>query len=47
MLGVVGVLVAIPVAGIAQVLIQEWWAERRRARGRDGDEEGDLVVVIE
>lgn len=28
-LGVLGALVAIPVAGIAQVLIQEWWSMRR------------------
>ena len=29
-LGVLGALVAIPVAGILQVLIQEWWSSRRR-----------------
>lgn len=28
-LGIVGALVAIPVAGILQVLLQEWWAWRR------------------
>ena len=28
-LGVLGALVAIPVAGIAQVLIQEWWSMRQ------------------
>lgn len=28
-LGLVGALVAIPMAGIAQVIIQEWWAWRR------------------
>jgi predicted PurR-regulated permease PerM len=27
-LGILGALVAIPVAGILQVLIQEWWAIR-------------------
>lgn len=29
LLGIVGALVAIPVAGIAQVLLQEWWRSRR------------------
>ena len=29
-LGLVGALVAIPVAGIVQVIIQEWWSWRRR-----------------
>lgn len=29
LLGVVGALLAIPVAGITQVLIQEWWAARQ------------------
>jgi predicted PurR-regulated permease PerM len=29
LIGVVGALMAIPAAGIAQVLIQEWWAARR------------------
>lgn len=45
-LGIVGVLVAIPVAGIAQVLLQEWWSTRRRRR-RGGEDDPDTVVVIE
>ncbi len=45
-LGIVGVLVAIPIAGIAQVLLQEWWSMRRGRR--DGaDDDPDMVVVIE
>jgi predicted PurR-regulated permease PerM len=31
-LGIVGALMAIPIAGIAQVLIQEWWSWRRENR---------------
>lgn len=46
-LGLVGVLVAIPVAGIAQVLLQEWWAERRRRREGESEADSDLIVVIE
>ena len=30
-LGVLGALLAIPVAGIVQVLVQEWWSVRRGA----------------
>lgn len=33
-LGLVGALVAIPLAGIVQVLIQEWWDWRRSGRDR-------------
>lgn len=32
-LGIMGVLVAIPVAGMIQVLVQEWFAHRREGRG--------------
>ncbi len=47
-LGVVGVLVAIPVAGIVQVLLAEWWTERRRRREeRASGAESELIVVIE
>jgi predicted PurR-regulated permease PerM len=31
-LGIIGALMAIPMAGIAQVLIQEWWSWRREDR---------------
>jgi predicted PurR-regulated permease PerM len=31
-LGIVGALMAIPVAGIVQVILQEWWAWRREQR---------------
>jgi predicted PurR-regulated permease PerM len=31
-LGIVGALMAIPIAGIVQVLVQEWWAVRRERR---------------
>ena len=37
-LGVLGALVAIPVAGITQVLVQEWWSSRRGLRPPDGTE---------
>ena len=29
LLGILGALLAIPIAGIVQVLVQEWWAARR------------------
>ena len=32
MLGFIGALLAIPVAGIVQVLVQEWWSWRRERR---------------
>ena len=32
MLGIVGALMAIPIAGIVQVLVQEWWGWRKEAR---------------
>ena len=35
-LGVLGALLAIPVAGIVQVLIQEWWSMRRGGAPGDG-----------
>ena len=31
-LGFIGALLAIPVAGIVQVLVQEWWSWRREQR---------------
>ena len=31
-LGILGALLAIPIAGIVQVLVQEWWARRREQR---------------
>ena len=41
-LGVFGALMAIPVAGIAQVLIQEWWAAASAGRP-----DGPLVPIDE
>ena len=31
LLGILGALLAIPIAGIIQVLVQEWWSTRRPA----------------
>jgi predicted PurR-regulated permease PerM len=38
-LGILGALVAIPVAGIIQVLVQEWWAVRRGVPPPEGGED--------
>ena len=38
-LGILGALVAIPVAGIIQVLVQEWWAVRKGMPPPEGDED--------
>ncbi len=44
LLGITGALVAIPVAGILQVLVQDWAAERRR-RDDGSDDEGMTAVT--
>ena len=45
LLGVTGALVAIPVAGILQVLVQDWAAERRRRDDGAGDDVTAVPVV--
>ena len=39
LLGILGALVAIPVAGIVQVLVQEWWAVRKGVPPPEGGED--------
>lgn len=36
-LGIVGALMAIPIAGIVQVLVQEWWSVRQERRAAEAD----------
>jgi len=43
-LGIIGALMAIPLAGIVQVLVQEWWGWRREGRALVGRPAGTPTV---
>jgi predicted PurR-regulated permease PerM len=45
LLGILGALLAIPIAASVQILIQEWWATRQRSQLPPPGEEGPAVPV--
>lgn len=47
LLGILGALLAIPIAASVQILIQEWWATRQRSKLPPPGEEGPAVPVVD
>lgn len=46
LLGILGALLAIPIAASVQILIQEWWATRQQSQLPPPGEEGPAVPVV-
>lgn len=47
LLGILGALLAIPVAASVQILMQEWWATRQKSQLPPPGEEGPAVPVVD
>lgn len=47
LLGILGALLAIPIAASVQILIQEWWAARQKSQLPPPGEEGPAVPVVD